>query len=151
MSTGPVLPDVTLHLDDGSTTSLSQLVADGPVVVFFYPKAFTGGCTAEACHFRDLDAEFTELGATRLGISRDDIDTQQRFATEHELGYPLAADPDGTIAKAFGVKRPGPLWSKRHTFVVDSDLTVLATIKSETDMERHADEALTALRDRAAG
>jgi peroxiredoxin Q/BCP len=146
---GEKVQDVTATTDDGRTVTLSELAKDGPLVVFFYPKAFTGGCTAEACHFRDLAAEFAEVGATRLGVSRDDVDTQARFSAEHGFDYPLLADPDGTVAKAFGAKRPGPLWSKRQTFVVDTDLTLLGSISSETDMERHADDALRLLRERA--
>jgi peroxiredoxin Q/BCP len=146
---GDKVQDVTATTDDGRTVTLSELAKDGPLVVFFYPKAFTGGCTAEACHFRDLAAEFAEVGATRLGVSRDDVDTQARFSAEHGFDYPLLADPEGTVAKAFGAKRPGPLWSKRQTFVVDTDLTLLGSISSETDMERHADDALRLLRDRA--
>jgi thioredoxin-dependent peroxiredoxin len=142
------LPDLDLTLHTGETTTLASLVEDGPLVVFFYPKAFTGGCTAEACHFRDLATEFAEAGAQRIGVSRDDATTQARFVEEHGFDYPLVADPDGTVAKAFGAKRPGPLWSKRQTFVVDEQRTVVATISSETDMQRHADEALAVLAER---
>ncbi|MEX1162251.1 MAG: redoxin domain-containing protein [Nitriliruptor sp.] len=94
-----------------------------------------------------LGAEFAELGASRVGISRDDVTTQARFAEEHRFDYPLIADPDGAVARLLGAKRPGPLWSKRQTYVLDRDLTVLAAISSETDMEKHADEALQVLRD----
>lgn len=147
IAVGDPIPDLTATTDEGRTVTLSELAAGRPLVVFFYPKAFTGGCTAEACHFRDLGAEFAELGASRVGVSRDDVATQARFATEHGFDYPLLADPDGRIAKAFGAKRPGPLASKRQTFVLDRDLTVVATISSEFDMEAHADRALAALRD----
>ena len=150
MRAGEKVPDFTAPLDDGREVRFSELLAEGPVVVFFYPKAFTAGCTAQACHFRDLAAEFTELGASRLGVSRDDVGTQRRFREEHGYDYPLAADPDGTISDIFGAKRIGPLWSKRMTVVVDRDATVLRVISSETDMEVHADEALEALRAAAA-
>jgi thioredoxin-dependent peroxiredoxin len=145
-ATGQPLPDLDVTLHTGERTRLSELAADGPLVVFFYPKAFTGGCTAEACHFRDLAAEFADVGASRVGISRDDVETQARFADEHGFDYPLLADPDGEVARAFGAKRPGPLWSKRQTYVVGPDLTLLGTITSETDMEKHADEALAVVR-----
>ncbi|WP_052666946.1 peroxiredoxin [Nitriliruptor alkaliphilus] len=147
-SPGQRLPDLDVTLHTGEVTTLGKLAADGPLVVFFYPKAFTGGCTAEACHFRDLAAEFAAVGANRVGVSRDDVATQARFAESHGFDYPLLADPAGAVAKAFGAKRPGPLWSKRQTFVVDTDLTLLGAINSETDMERHADEALELLRQR---
>jgi thioredoxin-dependent peroxiredoxin len=146
VAVGDPIPDLTATTDNGRAVALSELASDGALVVFFYPKAFTGGCTAEACHFRDLGAEFAELGATRVGVSRDDVATQARFAAEHGFDYPLLADPDGRIAKAFGTKRPGPLASKRQTFVLDRDLTVVASISSEFDMGVHADRALEALR-----
>jgi thioredoxin-dependent peroxiredoxin len=120
LAIGEQVPDVTATTDDGRTVALSELAADGPLVVFFYPKAFTGGCTAEACHFRDLGAEFAELGATRVGVSRDDVATQARFAAEHGFDYPCSPTRTGRLAKAFGAKRPGPLMSKRQTFVVDT-------------------------------
>ncbi len=146
MDVGDEVPDFTATLDDGTTTTLSTLLKDGPVVLFFYPKAFTGGCTAEACHFRDLASEFAEVGAQRLGISRDDVATQAAFREKHGFDYPLIADESGEIAKVFGAKRMGPLWSKRQTFVIGPDQTCLATISSETNMEQHADEALAILR-----
>jgi thioredoxin-dependent peroxiredoxin len=149
ITTGNTVPDLEVTTHEGSPTTLRALAGGRAMAVFFYPRAFTGGCTAEACHFRDLASEFEEVGAMRVGVSRDDVETQARFASEHAFDYPLLADPDGVVAKAFGAKRPGPLWSKRQTFVVDADLTLLGAISSETDMEKHADEALALLRDRS--
>ncbi len=149
MNVGDEVPDFTATLDTGRTTTLSSLLEDGPVVLFFYPKAFTGGCTAEACHFRDLTAEFAQAGAQRLGISRDDVATQAEFRQKHDFDYPLIADESGEIAKIFGAKRMGPLWSKRATYVIDTDRRLLGVVHSETDMERHADEALSILTDAA--
>ena len=145
-TTSDTITDLTVDLDDGRSVPLSELAGGEHLVVFFYPKAFTGGCTAQACHFRDLGAEFAELGARRVGVSRDDADTQARFSAEHRFDYPLIADPDGTVAKAFGAKRPGPVPSKRQTIVLDGDLQVLHRIASETDMDVHADDALAFLR-----
>jgi peroxiredoxin Q/BCP len=148
---GDTVPDFSATLDDGSTTTLTELLDGGPVVLFFYPKAFTPGCTAEACHFRDLAAEFDEVGALRFGVSRDDAGTQRRFRDEHGLDYPLISDGDGSIAKLFGAKRLGPLWSKRQTFVIDTDRLLLHAMSSESDMEAHAEEALAALRESRVG
>jgi thioredoxin-dependent peroxiredoxin len=142
------VPDLDITLHTGERTTLSGLADGRPMAVFFYPKAFTAGCTAQACHFRDLGAEFDDVGATRVGVSRDDADTQARFADEHDFDYPLIADAGGEVARAFGAKRPGPMWSKRQTYVIDADLTLLGAISSETDMEKHADEALSLLRSR---
>lgn len=133
---------------DGQQRSLTSLLENGPVVLFFYPKAMTSGCTAESCHFRDLGAEFEALGAQRVGISADSPERQAEFDDKFSLGYPLLSDADRTIAKELGAKRPGPLWNKRSTFVIDTDRTLLAEISSETKMEVHADEALQVLRNR---
>ena len=140
------VPDFTAALDDGRTLQLSELLTDGPAVLFFYPKAFTPGCTAESCHFRDLAAEFADLGAQRFGISRDDVETQARFRSEYNLDFPLISDADGEISRIFGAKRPGPLWSRRQTYVIDTDRTLLGVISSELNMDVHADEALDVLR-----
>ena len=146
LTTGTRVDDLEVTLSDGSTTRLSALADGGNLVVFFYPKAFTSGCTAQACHFRDLGREFAEAGAARVGISRDGVDTQARFAAEHAFDFPLIADPDGEVSRALGAKRMGPLPSRRQTVVLDADLTVVLVVSSETDMERHADEALAFLR-----
>ncbi|MFI9012359.1 peroxiredoxin [Actinosynnema sp. NPDC053489] len=150
MKAGDRVPDFTLPDQDGTPRSLSGLLADGPAVLFFYPAAMTSGCTAESCHFRDLAAEFAEVGAQRVGISRDPVERQNRFATLNDFDYPLLSDVDGEVAARFGVKRRfGPLPVKRHTFVVDTDRTVLDVIKSEFAMNAHADKALAVLRERA--
>ncbi len=148
---GERIEDLAVTTHDGRATTLSQLAAGGPLVVFFYPKAFTAGCTAQACHFRDLGAEFAALGASRVGVSRDDTATQARFAGEHQFDYPLLADRDGSVAKAFGAKRVGPIPSRRQTYVLDGELTVLAVISDELRMDRHADDALEVLRRVRAG
>lgn len=146
LSSGDQVPDFTLPDQTGSPVTLSELLANGPVVLFFYPKAMTTGCTKESCHFRDLAAEFAEVGAQRVGISADKVDKQAAFDAKHGLGYPLLSDPDRKVASIFGVKRPGPIFNKRATFVIGTDLTVLAAISSETNMDVHADEALGVLR-----
>ena len=115
-------------------------------MLFFYPKALTPGCTKESCHFRDLEAEFAAMGAIRLGISADPVDRQRQFSEKHGLDFPLLSDADRTVARQFGVKRPGPLFNKRATFVIGTDARLLAAIHSEIDMTKHADAALSVLR-----
>jgi len=149
---GDTAPDFELPDQNGTPRRLSALLADGPVVLFFYPAAMTSGCTAESCHFRDLAAEFAEVGAQRIGISADAVDKQRQFDEMHGLGYPLLSDVDRAVAAQFGVKRrllPAPV--KRSTFVIDTDRTVLEVISSELNMNVHADKALETLRKRAAG
>jgi peroxiredoxin Q/BCP len=138
------LPDQT-----GTVRSLTSLLADGPIVLFFYPAAMTPGCTKEACHFRDLASEFASVGANRVGISTDAVDKQAKFAEMQKFDYPLLSDADGTVATQFGVKRGllGKLMPvKRTTFVNDTDRTVLDVIASELSMDSHADKALEVLR-----
>ncbi|ACU96671.1 peroxiredoxin [Saccharomonospora viridis] len=142
-------PDFTLPDDDGEPRRLSELLRSGPVVLFFYPAAMTPGCTAETCHFRDLASEFAELGAQPVGVSPDPVDRQRHFSEAHGIGFPLLSDVDGTVAAQFGVRRGfGPLRTKRHTFVIDTDRTILAVIRSEFRMSVHADKALDVLRAR---
>ena len=143
---GDRIEDLAVVTHDGTATTLSALADGGPLAVFFYPKAFTAGCTAQACHFRDLGAEFAELGASRVGVSRDDSETQARFADANDFDYPLIADRDGAVSTAFGTKRIGPAPSRRQTYVLDAGLMVLAVISDELRMDRHADDALEVLR-----
>ncbi|GIE94723.1 peroxiredoxin [Paractinoplanes rishiriensis] len=148
---GDVAADFELPDQDGVPRRLTDLLAGGPVVLFFYPAAMTSGCTAEACSFRDLAAEFREAGAQRVGISRDQPHRQKQFAELNSFDYPLLSDPDSAVAAAFGVKRKlplGPLSTKRMTFVIDTDRTVLEVIHSETNMQEHALTALEVVRAR---
>ncbi|HVW43066.1 MAG TPA: peroxiredoxin [Amycolatopsis sp.] len=147
MDKGDLAPDFTLPDEKGEPRSLSEFLASGPVVLFFYPAAMTAGCTAESCHFRDLAAEFAAVGAQRVGISPDEVAKQQEFSARHGFDYPLLSDPDGTVATQFGVRRKfGPLLTRRQTFVIGTDRRVLEVIKSEIRMAVHADKALAVLR-----
>ncbi|GHD41571.1 peroxiredoxin [Streptomyces galbus] len=144
---GDRVEDFALPDETGTVRTLSELLADGPVVLFFYPAALTPGCTAEACHFRDLAAEFAEAGARPVGISGDRVDRQQEFAGLHALGMPLLSDEDGAVRERFGVKRGFSLApTKRVTFVIGPDRTVLEVVRSELRMNTHADRALAAVR-----
>jgi peroxiredoxin len=149
--TGDTAPDFELPDETGTKRRLTDLLADGPVVLFFYPAAMTTGCTRESCHFRDLAGEFADVGAQPVGISADPVEKQHEFATRHSLGYPLLSDPDRTVAAAYGVKRALPMLpNRRATFVIDADRRVLEVVRSEINMDAHADKALAALRRRAA-
>jgi len=145
---GDRVADFELPDESGAPRRLSEFLALGPVVLFFYPAALSRGCTAESCHFRDLAAEFSALGAQTIGISTDAVERQQEFSERYSLGYPLLSDVDGEVAAQFGVKRRiGPIPVKRWTFVIDGDGLVVEVIKSETHMTRHADRALEILRE----
>ncbi|MBF9073147.1 peroxiredoxin [Streptacidiphilus fuscans] len=149
MNIGDLVPDFTLPDQTGTPRSLGEFLAQGPVVLFFYPAAMSPGCTKEACHFRDLATEFKAVGAQRLGISPDAPEKQQQFAERHSFDYPLLSDPDGKVAGLFDARRGwGPLNAKRKTFVIDTDFRLIEAIKSELNMNTHADMALEALRER---
>ena len=152
MKTGDKVADFELPDETGTPRTLSGLLEKGPVVLFFYPAAMTTGCTKESCHFRDLKSEFEALGAQRVGISKDSVEKQKKFSDKHSFDYPLLADVDRTVAEQFGVKRGSFSLSptKRSTFVIDTDSTVLAVIHSEVSMNQHADRALATLRERTA-
>lgn len=151
MDAGDQVPDFELADQDGKPRSLSGLLADGPVVLFFYPAAMTTGCTKEACHFRDLAAEYQAAGVQRVGISMDSVEKQRQFAEKHTFDYPLLSDPEGKVAGIFGVRR-GKLGAKlgapvkRWTFAIGTDRKVVKAIHSEVNMDLHADEALAALK-----
>lgn len=150
ISAGSTAPDFTLPDETGTPRTLSDYVAKGPVVLFFYPGAMTSGCTAESCHFRDLAAEFAAVGAQRIGISADTVDKQKEFSDTNSFDYPLLSDPDGVVATAYGVKRRFLTPVKRATFVIKADGTIADVIASEFDMTTHADQALKTLQGAAA-
>jgi len=139
--------DFTLLDQEGKPRTLSTMLLDGPVVLFFYPAALSPGCTKESCHFRDLKGEFDALGAQPVGISMDSAERQGEFAQKHGIDYPLLADVDGEVARQFGVKRSlSFLKVKRASFVIGQDRRVREVISSEVSMNAHADRALEVLR-----
>jgi peroxiredoxin Q/BCP len=151
MHKGDVVPDFELSDQTGTPRRLSEFLADGPVVLFFYPAAMTYGCTKESCHFRDLSAEFGAVGAQVLGISADQVEKQKRFDEKESLGFPLLSDPDRVVAEQLGAKRGMSfLPNKRVTFVIDADRSILDVFHSEVSMGSHADKALALLKARSA-
>lgn len=145
LGVGDTAPDFDLLTQTGDESSLDSLVAEGPVVLFFYPYASSSGCTKEACHFRDLRSEFDTFSAQRVGISADEVSAQKGFADAQELDYPLLSDPSGDVATAYGVKRKRLTPVKRATFVIGTDKVIKAVIQSELNFTKHADKALEEL------
>lgn len=150
MRTGDLVEDFLLPDQHGVERNLSELLADGPVVLFFYPAAMTTGCTTESCRFRDLSAEFAAVGARPVGISTDPVAKQRTFAETHSFDFPLLSDFEGDVARRFDVKRRfGPLPVKRHTFIIGTDRVLIDIVRSELRMSAHADTALEVLRERS--
>ncbi len=151
MRVGDVIEDFILPDQTWTPRRLSTLVASGPVVLFFYPAAFSPNCTVEHCRFRDVAAEFAAVGAQPVGISADPVAKQAAFAQRYRLGYLILSDLDGEIGRRFDVERafhPLP-WTRyrRHTYIVGAGLRVLDIIRSEIRLSAHADLALQFLRD----
>ncbi|MCW2720861.1 MAG: thioredoxin-dependent peroxiredoxin [Pseudonocardiales bacterium] len=149
MNTGDQVSDFELQDETGTPRKLSTLLENGTVVLFFYPIASSGGCTQEACHFRDLAADLAAVGAQPVGISSDGETAQSTFSAAHSLGYPLLSDKGHKVAKEMGAYRawlPGGLHTRRITFVIGQDRRVIEKIASETKFDMHADEALEVLK-----
>lgn len=144
---GDKAPDITLPDQDGVDVRLADEYAAGPVVIYFFPKAFTPVCTAEACSFRDNNDVFTDAGATVFGVSHDSVEKLKSFHGKNRLNHRLLSDPDGVAHKAFGVRSGGDgaasfLLNDRITFVIDRDGVVRATVRVRLAADPHVDEAL---------
>lgn len=142
IAVGQKAPDLTLPNQKGEAVTLSALWKSGPVVVYFYPKDETPGCTAQACGFRDAYSTFKDAGAEVVGISSDDADSHQRFADHHRLPFVLLADTRGEARKAFGVKKTLGLLPGRTTFVLDRNGVVQHVFDSQLRPTAHVGEAL---------
>lgn len=137
-------PDFTLSDQDGAELTLSSLRGQW-VVVYFYPKDDTPGCTAESCAFRDAHESFTDAGVRVLGISSDDVASHRAFADKHRLPFTLLADTDGAVRRAYGVPRTLGLLPGRVTYVIDPDGIVRSVFSSQFKPRKHIDEALATI------
>jgi len=146
---GQEAPDFTLPDQDGEPVTLSSL-RGGPVVVYFYPKASTPGCTVQACGVRDRAADYDARGATVLGISPDPVRKVKKFADEENLNFRLLADEDHAVAEAYGVWVEKSMYGRtymgneRTTFVIDADGVVTDVLRNVKPAE-HDDQVLAAL------
>lgn len=144
---GRPAPDFELPDQNGATVRLSQFRGKCPVVIFFYPKDDTTGCTKEACGFRDNFPQFEAQGAEVLGISSDDIASHGRFAAKFDLPFRLLSDPKGKVRKLYGASGLfGGLVPGRVTFVIDREGTVRHVFCSQARFQQHVIEALSALK-----
>jgi len=146
---GDQAPDFTLQSDAGTDVTLSSL-RGRPVVLYFYPKDDTPGCTTEACEFRDAYDVFRERGAEVLGVSPDDVTSHEKFKTKHELPFTLLADPEHKVAEDYGVwgerKFAGKSYMgiNRSTFIIDADGKVARAMLG-IKPAGHASEVLNSL------
>ncbi len=147
LTLGKTLPDLTLYDQAGTKTRLLDQIGENPLVIYFYPKDDTPGCTAEACSFRDHYEEFEKFGAKIIGISTDSVESHAAFAKKYHLNFTLLSDPQRIAEKKFGVERnlfgfiPG-----RVTFVFDKEGTLVYKFSSAVMATKHISEALKALK-----
>ena len=150
LSEGDAAPDFTLPTDGGGTVTLSAL-RGAPVVVYFYPKDDTSGCTKEAIAFTEHKAAFEAAGATIIGISPDSAAKHDKFKAKYDLGIALGADEDTAVAQAYGVWVEKSMYGKRYmgiersTFLVAADGT-LAKVWPKVKVPGHAEEVLAAVK-----
>jgi peroxiredoxin Q/BCP len=143
---GDVAPDFTLPKQDGTKVSLKGLLAKSAVVLYFYPKDDTPGCTAEACSFRDAYEDFKDAGAEVVGVSSDSAGSHRAFADKHRLPFTLVSDEGGKVRKLFGVPSTLGLLPGRVTYVIDAGGVVRHVFNSQLNAAKHVQEALDALR-----
>ena len=143
---GSPAPTFRLQTSTGEYISLEDFHGKKNVVVYFYPKDFTKGCTAEACEFRDSYEEFKNLGAEVIGISNDDQKSHDAFAAQHKLPFILLSDLDGSVRKSYGVKKTFGLVPGRVSFVIDKSGIVRHVFSSQSKATAHVGEALAVLK-----
>ncbi|MBF2034222.1 MAG: peroxiredoxin [Leptolyngbyaceae cyanobacterium T60_A2020_046] len=143
---GDTAPDFSLQAHTGETVSLSQFNGQKPVVLYFYPKDDTPGCTAESCSFRDSYEDFTEAGAVVLGVSSDSPESHQKFAAKYNLPFLLLSDTGSKVRKAYGVPATLGLLPGRVTYVIDQAGVVRHVFNSQFNPTAHVSEALTVLK-----
>src|SRR5262245_10594786 len=146
LAAGDKAPDFTLNDQHGKAVSLKDFRSRKNVVVYFYPKDDTPGCTKESCSFRDQYTAFTDAGAEVLGISGDSESSHSAFAAKYKLPFPLLADTSGSVRKAFGVPKSLGLLPGRVTYVIDKQGVIRHAFNSQLNPTKHVSEAIEVLK-----
>jgi len=142
---GSVAPDFTLPSQSGEVVRLGDFMGNKPIVLFFYPKDDTPGCTKEACAFRDEFESFRQLDAEIIGISSDSVESHRNFAARHDLPFTLLSDERGKVRKLYGASNTFGLFPGRVTYVIDEEGIVRHIFSSQLGVEKHVEQALEAL------
>ena len=145
VNVGDKAPDFTLPSQMGDNVTLSEYFGKKNIVLYFYPKDETRGCTREACEFRDRYEVFTSLGAEVLGVSSDTLESHKSFATHHGLPFLLLSDEDGNVRKLYGVPSTMGIIPGRVTYIIDKKGVVRHIFNSQFQPEKHIEEALKIL------
>lgn len=137
LEAGSKAPEFVLHDDKDGETSLSGLLQNGPLILYFYPADFTPGCTKEACSIRDIHSDIESVGMQVVGISPQDADSHRRFRDQHELPFILLSDPDKTVIRMYDVDGPFGVGVRRATFLINQDRTIKDAILADVLVGRH--------------
>ena len=142
---GSVAPDFTLPSQSGEMVSFHDLLGKRAMVLFFYPKDNTLGCTKEVCAFRDSFEELGRLDAEVIGISSDTVDSHRGFAEKHKLPFTLLSDEGGKVRRLYGVPTTLGLFPGRVTYVIDKEGVVRHIFSSQVNVAKHVEEAMRTL------
>ena len=134
---GTKAPEFVLANDRGGETSLSELLRDGPLVLYFYPADFTPGCTKEACSIRDIHNDIQSVGLKVAGISPQDTASHERFRDKHELPFILLSDPDKVAVKMYDVDGPFGVGVRRATFLINQDRMIQDAVLADVRIGLH--------------
>ena len=137
LEVGARAPEFILANDQGGETSLSDLVQDGPLILYFYPADFTPGCTKEACSIRDIHSDIQSVGLQVAGVSPQDVDSHIRFRDEYELPFILLSDPEKTAIKMYDVDGPFGVGVRRATFLISQDRVIQDAVMADVRIGRH--------------
>jgi peroxiredoxin Q/BCP len=137
LANGTKAPEFDLPDQDGRRHTLKTLLAEGPVILYFYPADFTPGCTKEACSFRDLHQELMKAKLRVVGVSPQDVDSHRRFADTHDLNFPLLADPDKKVVKAYDLDGPLGFGVRRGTYLIDRDGRIVDSVLADLRIGAH--------------
>jgi peroxiredoxin Q/BCP len=148
---GDKAPDFTLPSQSGEQVRLYDRIGERVVILYFYPKDETSGCTAEACAFRDSHEVFSDAGAEVIGISSDSVDKHAAFADHHKLPFTLLSDEGGKVRKLYGVPSALGFIPGRVTYVIDRDAAIRLVINSMLNIGGHVNDALDVVRKLQAG
>jgi peroxiredoxin Q/BCP len=146
LAEGSTAPEFEARLDNGEPFRLADYRGQKNVVLYFYPKDFTLGCTREACAFRDNYAELEEYDAVIVGVSSDSVDSHKRFREHHHLPFPLIADPDKDVIRLYDAVGFLGFTTARITYVIDKQGTIAAAMRHGFAISRHLTDVIDALR-----
>ena len=146
VNVGDKAPDFTLDMQTGENVTLSDFFGKKNVVLYFYPKDETPGCTREACTFRDSYELFTDLGAEVIGVSADTVESHKAFAEHHNLPFTLLSDLDNNVRKLYGATSTLGFIPGRVTFIIDKKGVVRHVFSSQLQPEKHIEEAKEVLK-----